>query len=128
MKEIAERIKKIRLERGMTQQDLADALFCELSGEPMSETALSDSIERYNRRRGVKKTGIHRFRHTFAKLYITEIGGNALKLQKLLGHSTLDMTKHYVNLYDSDIMQGYDQESPLELLKSKQRKDRIRMK
>lgn len=26
MKEIAERIKKIRLERGMTQQDLADAL------------------------------------------------------------------------------------------------------
>ena len=26
MKEIAERIKKIRLERGMTQQDLANAL------------------------------------------------------------------------------------------------------
>lgn len=50
------------------------------------------------------------------------------KVQKLLGHSTLDIAKHYVNLYDSDIMQGYDQESPLELLKSKQRKDRIRMR
>jgi integrase/recombinase XerD len=108
--------------------DENDALFCELSGEPMSETALSDAIERYNHRRGVKKTGIHRFRHTFAKLYITEIGGNALKLQKLLGHSTLDMTKHYVNLYDTDIMQGYDAESPLELLKSKQRKERIKMR
>jgi hypothetical protein len=44
------------------------------------------------------------------------------------GGRNLDMTKHYVNLYDTDIMQGYDAESPLELLKSKQRKEIIKMR
>ena len=45
--------------------------------------------------RGVRKTSTHLLRHTFAKKYLVYCGGNALMLQKLLGHSTLDMTKHY---------------------------------
>lgn len=105
----------------------SDCLFCECDGSPMSETALSDSLERYNRSRGVERTGIHKFRHTFARMYITA-GGNALKLQKLLGHSTLRMTEHYVNLYDRDILDGYDEESPLEALQRKRRKPRIKVK
>ena len=89
-----------------------DYLFCEDDGYRMSEDALRKSIARYNRSRGVKKTGIHMFRHTFAKMYI-ENGGNAFKLQKLLGHSTLAMTKHYVSIFDEDILKDYDLESPL---------------
>ena len=101
-----------------------DYLFCEDTGEQLTEIALRRSIERYNRSRGVKKTGLHKFRHTFARMYITEIGGNAFKLQKLLGHSTLAMTRHYAAIYDQDLLGGYDDESPLELFHPK----KIRMK
>ena len=101
--------------------DPEDYLFCEDDGYMMSEDALRKSIARYNRSRGVKKTGIHMFRHTFAKMYI-ENGGNAFKLQKLLGHSTLAMTKHYVTLYDEEILKDYDLESPLMMFKAKKKR------
>jgi len=34
-------------------------------------------------------------------------------LQKLLGHSTLKMTRHYCAIYDADIAQDFDRFSPL---------------
>lgn len=99
-----------------------DWLFCEESGVKLTENALRKAIARYNRSRGVKKTGIHMFRHTFAKMYIVDIGGNALKLQKLLGHSTLAMTKHYVQIYDQDLVDRWDDESPLETFHAKKKR------
>ena len=43
-------------------------------------------------------------------------------LQKLLGHSTLAMTKHYCAIYDTDLTDSYDNLSPLaQLTKEKQR-------
>lgn len=35
----------------------------------------------------------------------------AFKLQRLLGHSTLDVTLSYVNLYSEDLKEGFDQHS-----------------
>ena len=64
----------------------------------------------------VKKTGIHLFRHTFARKYLQDCGGNAFTLQRLLGHSTLAMSKRYCNIYDSDISRDFDMFSPLEQL------------
>jgi integrase/recombinase XerD len=69
----------------------SDYLFCTEYGEMLSENALRLAIERYNERRGVLKTSTHLFRHTFARKYLIDCGGNAFTLQKLLGHSTLDM-------------------------------------
>jgi integrase/recombinase XerD len=57
-------------------------------------------------------TSIHAFRHTFAKYYITS-GGDAFKLQRLLGHSSLDVTLNYVNLYSKDLKDGFDKHSIL---------------
>lgn len=91
-------------------------LFCNEEGEMLSEVALSSAIKRYNRKRGVRKTSIHLFRHTFAKLYLIECGGDAFTLQRLLGHSTLDMTKHYCNIYNVDLVKNYDSFSPLQNL------------
>ena len=56
----------------------------------------------YNKRRGVNTTGIHRYRHTFAKQWIIN-GGNVVSLSKLLGHSSLDITENYIHLLVSDI-------------------------
>ena len=35
------------------------------------------------------------FRHTFARKYLLDCGGNAFTLGKLLGDSAPDITKHY---------------------------------
>ncbi|EKN40109.1 phage integrase family protein [Clostridium botulinum CFSAN001627] len=51
-----------------------DWLFCNSYGEKMNETTLSGNLRAYNRRRGVMRTGIHRFRHTFAKKWILMVG------------------------------------------------------
>ena len=56
------------------------------------------------------------FRHTFARMYLVECGGDALKLQKLLGHTTLQMTQHYVRLFDTDLVKDFQDHSPLEAL------------
>ena len=91
----------------------ADYLFCDQYGGMFSENGLRLAIARYNQRRGVQKTSIHLFRHTFARKYLVDCGGNAFTLQKLLGHSTLKMTKHYCAIYDADIAKNYDNVSPL---------------
>jgi len=59
------------------------------------------------------KTSIHLFRHTYAKKFI-QAGGNILQLQKLLGHSNLEIVKEYVNLFSDDLKLNYDKFNPLE--------------
>ena len=90
-----------------------DYLFCDQYGGMLSENALRLAIAKYNRRRGVAKTSIHQFRHTFARKYLVDCGGDAFTLQRLMGHSTLKMTKHYCSIYDADIAKNYDRVSPL---------------
>lgn len=102
-----------------------DKLFCDEYGGELSENALMCSVKRYNKSRGIKKTSIHLFRHTFAKKYLIDCGGNAFTLQKLLGHSTLDMTRHYCEIFNSDIAKDYDKVSPLAQITATKKKLKI---
>ena len=52
---------------------------------------MAHDLSRYNRKRGVEKISAHLFCHTFAKNWILQ-GGDPLRLQKILGHSTLAMS------------------------------------
>ena len=101
--------------------DNDDYLFPTENGLQLKEPGLRSSIARYNNNRGVEKTSIHSFRHTFARKYLVDCGGNAFTLQRLLGHSTLDMTKHYCAIFDKDIVKNYDDYSPLSQIKSSKR-------
>ena len=92
-------------------------LFPNENGVQLTENCLRCTISKYNRRHGVEKTSIHLFRHTFAKKYLVDCGGNAFTLQRLLGHSTLDMTKHYCAIFDADITRDFDNYSPLAQIK-----------
>ena len=91
-------------------------LFPNENNKPLTESGLRQAIERYNLSRGVTKTSIHLFRHSYAERYLKN-GGNAFNLQKILGHSTLAMTKHYCKIYDADLVKGYDNFSPLATLR-----------
>lgn len=91
-------------------------LFPDQFGNQLSESALKQSVKRYNLSRGVEKTSVHLFRHTFAKRYLLEMNGDAFRLQKLLGHTSLAMTRHYCNIYDRELLKVYESTSPLELL------------
>ena len=98
--------------------EAADFLFCTETGSQLAENGLRQSIARYNTRRGVQKTSIHLFRHTIARKYLIDCGGDAFTLQKLLEHSTLAMTKHYCAIFDADLTKNYDNFSPLAQMKS----------
>ena len=90
-----------------------DYLFPEATGKQLHKRSCQDSIKYYNNSRGVEKTSIHLFRHTFAKNYIIN-GGNAAKLQKLLAHKSIETTMKYVNLYSKDISNDLDMLNPLD--------------
>lgn len=94
----------------------AEYLFPNENGQQLTESGLRQAIEKYNLSRGVEKTSIHLFRHSYAERYLKN-GGNAFNLQKILGHSTLAMTKHYCKIYDADLVKGYDNFSPLATLR-----------
>lgn len=95
--------------------DLDDYLFISVYGEKLNRNSLANTIRNYNRRRGVMKTGIHLFRHTFAKNWIMS-GGDIFRLQKVLQHSTLDMVREYVNMFNDDLKQDYEKFNALEQL------------
>lgn len=90
-----------------------DYLFCNSLGTRLCDRSLQGDVARYNRRRGITKTSMHLFRHTFAKKWILS-GGDIFRLQKILGHSTLHMVKDYLNLFSPDLKIGFDKFNALE--------------
>lgn len=71
-------------------------------------------LKRYATSAGVTRVRVspHTFRHTFA-LYFVRSGGSPFHLQKILGHTSLEMSRRYCELADEDFIQRQQQLSPL---------------
>lgn len=98
-------------------------LFASCEGEEMNTEVLSRRFAQYSKKLGATVTP-YSLRHCFA-LYYLRNGGNALSLQKIMGHTSMDMTKRYVALSDTDIKAGHNSFTPIKKVLPQQ-KTRIR--
>lgn len=93
-----------------------DWLFCSVYGKQLTRSSNYHALWDYCHERGVEQTGVHRFRHTFAKKWAI-MGGSVVTLQKILGHSSLAITEGYLNLLTSDLKKEMDEVNIIRSLK-----------
>jgi len=81
-----------------------NALFIGEAGRRLCITSFTDMLRMYLRLSGLAKKGYsaHSFRHSFAT-HLIESGADIFKVQRLLGHQSLDTTKIYINFNSSQM-------------------------
>jgi len=97
-------------------------LFTTISGTPLRPAAIQTMVRRLKSLAGITdvRCSPHTFRHTFAKSYLLN-GGDVFSLQRILGHTSLEMVRLYVNLVDSDVSDLYREHSPIDHLMASSR-------
>lgn len=90
-----------------------DPLFLSRVNRPLSRTKLSAMFQTIGKRAGIPNVHPHRFRHTFAIMYLRN-GGNAYTLQAMLGHSTLETVRIYLKLAQVDLDLIHRRASPVD--------------
>ena len=101
-----------------------DYLFCTDRGGKLATSSMISAIKHYNLSRGVEKTSIHLFRHTFATKWVRG-NGDIVKLQHILCHEDIKTTQKYLNVTLNDLLEDYQDMNPLECMLSN--KKQIRM-
>ncbi len=95
----------------------SEHLFVHDSGRTLSRFYVEHRLHAYGRKAGI--TGVrcspHTLRHTFAVEYLRG-GADTFTLQRILGHSTLEMTRHYAEVSDGDVEIKQKMFSPAERL------------
>ena len=92
-----------------------DALFLGRRGR-LDARGIQQVVRRLKTRIGVAgRLSPHSLRHTFARSYLVN-GGDVFSLQRILGHTTLDMVKRYVALADVDLVTRHAVASPADRL------------
>jgi len=90
-------------------------VFLSIHGNPLTENSMKLMFARLGQRSGVHRLHAHLCRHTFATRFLIN-GGDVFTLQKILGHSTLEMVRQYVNLASNDVIIKHQRFSPLDRL------------
>jgi integrase/recombinase XerD len=107
-----ETVWKYLSKRKVTAPD--DPLFETVRRRPLDTDALRNMLLVAGQRAGIAEpVHPHRLRHTFAITYLRN-GGDVFTLQRLLGHSTMDMVKRYLQLAQIDMAEAHRKASPVD--------------
>ena len=96
----------------------ADFLFLTHDGRPLDKDRVDKIMKAYGRKTGLSgvRCSPHTLRHTAAVSFLRN-GGDVFTLQRLLGHSSLEMTRRYCEMADVDVKRTHLVASPLDNLK-----------
>ena len=110
--------KYLQKYRPQPANPLCPTLFLTSTGNPITTDRLRTIIEKYARNAGIEgvRCSPHTFRHTFAISYLRN-GGDVFSLQRILGHSSLEIVRIYVNLAEADIKACHRRFSPADNMK-----------
>jgi integrase/recombinase XerD len=116
-KVMKDQLKKYIAIRGYVE---SDALFVTVDGTRLTRRGVQQRITIYGSMAKLKdvRCSCHTFRHTFAKLSVQQ-GANIFELQAILGHSSMEIVKTYVNLFGNDVRDRHKEFSPLKVLKTR---------
>lgn len=90
-------------------------LWITLANQPLQRATIIRTIKYYCKKADIQGTrgSCHTFRHTMAKFYLMN-GGDVFTLMYILGHTSIEMTRRYVDLFSKDIHIQHEKASPLE--------------
>jgi site-specific recombinase XerD len=94
-----------------------DFVFITNDGDWVKIRTVQEIISNYGKQANIQGVRVspHTKRHSFANLYILN-GGDPYSLQEILGHTTQDMVKRYVNLWKPEKKLQHTKASPLKHL------------
>jgi integrase/recombinase XerD len=88
-----------------------ESLFQTTGNRRMTNNAILLLLKDLGDKAGVKNCHPHRLRHTFAVEYLRN-DGDIFTQQMILGHSTLDMVRNYLQLAKTDAKNAHRRASP----------------
>jgi site-specific recombinase XerD len=94
-----------------------DYLFLSPSGKRITVNTIKLLFSRLAKKSGVERLHAHLCRHTFAVNYLLN-GGDIFSLQQILGHTTLEMVRHYLHFTSSQIIVQHHKYSPMDKLQA----------
>ena len=100
-------------------------LFLSVHNESMTPGALRDLARRWAAKAGIRPINVHKLRHSFALQYLLA-GGDAFSLQRILGHTSMEMTRNYVNMLSDDLVEQHRLHSPMDRLRTTSRPGKAR--
>ena len=100
------------LERYMAQVDTVGSLFVLNNRQPLTVDAVKDVFRKLKKESRIDRLRPHLLRHTFATRYLQN-GGDLFKLQRILGHTSIEMTKRYLHLSSNFVCADFEKYSPL---------------
>jgi integrase/recombinase XerD len=110
--EVAKLMRRYLAKRGNQRHD---KLIVTSQGDPTDRYWLNRMMSRLGKKAGVKANP-HLFRHSCGVAMLRN-GADVFTVQKLLGHSTLMMTRHYSQLADRDVQEKHRLYSPSDRLR-----------
>lgn len=102
-----------------------DFLFCTNVGKKIARRTIQDEIADYNLSRGVKKTSVHLFKHTFARNAILA-GMDVFTLMGILQHKDIATTYRYLKTLRLDFKDRVDIYNPQKKFSCNTQKIRMR--